>query len=266
MELRQYWNVIWRRRWLVLAIVLLSALGSAAMAFTAKRSYETETWFATRQENREGEVGGSVDIQGQVVFTFDRNYYRWFGSEFLVDDYTLIAQSDAFANSVLQTLREEPAIMDFMEQDKQAGRTDDQKIAQLKADIAKLRPIDVKNSIGADRRHRNLHLTITGGTPELTKAIADSAAVVLTGSRIKPVMGEMVDDHARFWQMDAASFDNIESSRNKEIINAVTRAVMGIVAALAIAFLLEYLDNSVRDERDAQRVLELPVLGAIPRA
>jgi capsular polysaccharide biosynthesis protein len=40
---------------------------------------------------------------------------------------------------------------------------------------------------------------------------------------------------------------------------------MGLVLALALAFLLEYLDNSVRDERDARRVLDMPVLGTIPK-
>ncbi len=41
--------------------------------------------------------------------------------------------------------------------------------------------------------------------------------------------------------------------------------MLGVVAAIVLAFLLEYLDNSVRDERDAKRILELPVLGAIPK-
>ena len=41
MELRQYWNVIWRRRWLVLGIVLVAAALSAFMAWTAPREYQT---------------------------------------------------------------------------------------------------------------------------------------------------------------------------------------------------------------------------------
>ena len=49
-------------------------------------------------------------------------------------------------------------------------------------------------------------------------------------------------------------------------IRAITRRDGPICLALALAFLLEYLDNSVRDERDARKVLDLPVLGMIPRA
>ena len=50
MELRQYLNVIWKRRWLVLAILGLTVLISAFVFITAKLSYEAETKFITRQE------------------------------------------------------------------------------------------------------------------------------------------------------------------------------------------------------------------------
>src|SRR5947209_20611640 len=93
MELRQYWNVIWKRRWLALAIVGLTTILSAYMALRASPSYEAEVRFITRQVP-------TPDSGQYVVFTFDR-YYNWLGSEFLVDDYTLIVQSDAFARAVL---------------------------------------------------------------------------------------------------------------------------------------------------------------------
>src|SRR5207248_5303695 len=92
MELRQYSNVIWKRRWLVLAIVGLTTIFSAYIALRAGLSYEAEVRFIARQEP-------TTDNSRFAVFTFDR-YYNWFGSEFLVDDYTLIVQSDAFANAV----------------------------------------------------------------------------------------------------------------------------------------------------------------------
>jgi capsular polysaccharide biosynthesis protein len=60
--------------------------------------------------------------------------------------------------------------------------------------------------------------------------------------------------------------EEIQSSTGREIINAGIRVLIGLVFALALAFLLEYLDNTVRDERDARRVLDMPVLGTIPKA
>ena len=107
MELRQYWNVIWKRRWLVLTIIAVAAVASAGLALISKRTFNTQVMFITRQDptpNLEGMPGIGGTPQ-DMVFTFN-NYYNWFGS-ILVDDYTLIATSDAFAGSVLQTMKED---------------------------------------------------------------------------------------------------------------------------------------------------------------
>jgi capsular polysaccharide biosynthesis protein len=44
------------------------------------------------------------------------------------------------------------------------------------------------------------------------------------------------------------------------------RTVIGLLIGIALAFLLDYLDSSVRSRRDAESLLQLPVLGEIPRA
>ena len=268
MELRQYWNVIWRRRWLVLGIVLLTTLVSALMALLAPREYQTEVRFTARQEP-------TTDPGEQQFFTFDR-YYNWFSSEFLVDDYTQIVTSDAFAASTLATMKEnlfaEQVIADLNKQIEESTKLGDtpqlrdiEAVDKLKTSISKLHPADVKESIGADRRHRNLRLTIVAKDSDVAKAIADAASVVLADAKMKPIRGDTVDDRGVFAQIDRAGVDNIQSSRGREITNAITRSIMGLVLALALTFLLEYLDNSVRDERDARRVLDMPVLGTIPK-
>jgi capsular exopolysaccharide synthesis family protein len=42
-------------------------------------------------------------------------------------------------------------------------------------------------------------------------------------------------------------------------------SVIGLAIAAAIAFLLEYIDDTVKTSEDVQRVLDLPTLGAIPK-
>jgi capsular polysaccharide biosynthesis protein len=83
---------------------------------------------------------------------------------------------------------------------------------------------------------------------------------------MEPIQGADLADQALFSQIDLASMEEIQSSTSREIIAAVIRVLISIAVALAVAFLLEYLDNSVRDERDAKRVLDMPVLGAIPKS
>jgi len=277
MELRHYWNVIWRRRWLVLAILLLTTLVSGYMALGTPRTYQTDVWFITRQEPTPDSPGmpGVVGSGAAMVFTFNR-YYNWFGSEFLVDDYTQIVTSDAFANSVLETMREPgyagKVMEDFSNQAIEAagpgGKPDlrsQQDVDRLNGDIGALSAASLRNLIEADRKHRELRLTVTTRSLELTKAVADAAGIVLTDARLKPIKGELVDDKAVFAQLNEVGPATVESSRNRDILNAAIRVLVGLVAALALAFLLEYLDTTVRDERDAARVLELPVIGTIPR-
>lgn len=274
MELRQYWNVIWRRKWLVLGIVLVVALLSGYLYLTTNKTYEAQVRFITRQEptpdnaNAPGVLGSGPDM----IFTFNR-YYNWFGSEFLVDDYTQITTSDAFAASVLQTMQEpffaNKVIEDWNNQLKAAGGAGAQSgaeaVAQLQSSINKLTAQSVKGGIELDRRHRELRLIITAGDPLLVKAIADASGTVLADASMKPIQGSMVDDKGVFTQIDQAGAATIASNRGKDVLNAVIRVIIGLAAAIAFAFLLEYLDNSLRDERDAARVLELPVLGAIPK-
>lgn len=252
----------------MLGIVLLATAISAFMAVTAPRTFETEVKFITRQEP-------TPDSAEQLYFTFDR-YHNWFASEFLVDDYTQITTSDAFAASTLATMREDffadKVIEDLNEQIQDAANSGEttlpsgkERVDRLKGNIGALKMQDVKNAIESDRKHRNLRLIITAGDRDVAKGIADAAAIVLADAKMKPIRGEMVDDKGVFAQIGRAGIDNIQSSRSKEITNAAIRAVMGLVLALALVFLLEYLDDSVRDERDARRVLEMPVLGTIPK-
>jgi capsular polysaccharide biosynthesis protein len=231
MELRHYWNVIWKRRWLVLAILLITTAASAYMALTAGLSFEAETRYITRQLPADNEPRF-------LVFNYDR-YYNWFGSEFLVDDYTEIVQSDAFAGAVYELISD-----------------------TLGSNVTR---DNIKNSMEVDRKHRELRVKVVAGSRDQAKRMSEAVAMVLTDARMKPIRGEMLDDRALFAQIDEATTDEIKSSRVREFLNAAIRVIVSLVAALALAFLLEYLDDSVRDERDARRVLDVPVIGAIPR-
>src|SRR5437016_3331647 len=155
MELKQYWNVIVKRRWLVLIIVGLVTIISLYIfqPFRPGTSYEGEDRFIVRQVP-------SQDKPTVTVFTFDR-YYNWFGSEFLVDDYTQIVESDAFAKSMLDTpiLATKPVILG-------RGRTDP------------LTPSAIRGALQADRKQRELRVSVTGTSIEETSDRAKAVAMV----------------------------------------------------------------------------------------
>ncbi|WDC85912.1 GNVR domain-containing protein [Caloramator sp. mosi_1] len=51
---------------------------------------------------------------------------------------------------------------------------------------------------------------------------------------------------------------------NKTLINIIIAFVLGIMISLGLIFVLEYIDNTVKTEKEIEDVLGLQVLGIIP--
>ena len=70
-------------------------------------------------------------------------------------------------------------------------------------------------------------------------------------------------------QRSAAIRDRAEPalfpSRPKVLLNVVLSAFAGVVLGIGLAFFVEYLDTSVKTMEGVEQVLELPVLGIIPK-
>ncbi|CAM3131212.1 YveK family protein [Sporolactobacillus spathodeae] len=49
----------------------------------------------------------------------------------------------------------------------------------------------------------------------------------------------------------------------KPLMNLAIAAVVGLMASVGLAFLLDYLDNTIKTEEDVAQLLELPVLGVV---
>jgi len=52
--------------------------------------------------------------------------------------------------------------------------------------------------------------------------------------------------------------------RPKKGLNMAIAGVLGLMAAVMLSFLLEFLDNTVKDSADVQKLFNLPVIGTIP--
>jgi capsular polysaccharide biosynthesis protein len=59
--------------------------------------------------------------------------------------------------------------------------------------------------------------------------------------------------------------ENPSPIKPKPLLNIAIALVVGLMAGVGVAFLLEYLDNTIKTEEDIQNVLQLPVLGVIPK-
>ncbi|MEY2194035.1 YveK family protein [Neobacillus sp. BF23-41] len=52
--------------------------------------------------------------------------------------------------------------------------------------------------------------------------------------------------------------------RPQPLLNIAIALVIGLMAGVGLAFLLEYMDNTIKDEQEIEKLLGLPVLGVIP--
>ncbi|MEH7235367.1 YveK family protein [Bacillus sp. JJ1562] len=59
--------------------------------------------------------------------------------------------------------------------------------------------------------------------------------------------------------------ENSAPEKPNQILNMAIALVVGLMTSIGLAFLLEYLDNTVRTEQDIARLLELPALGSISK-
>lgn len=247
MEVRQYLAVLWRR-WPVIAVIVGLALIFSGVTFlTTPPIYTATARLLVRQEP-------SPDT-APPYFNYDR-YYNWLANEFLSDDYTLIVGTRAFAEQVYQQLQQNPINADGT--------------ARYGFDTRVIKVDAVTGTISADRKHRVLTITVKSGDRGYADAIANAASDVLTnqslnGSPIPSLNRVEIRDEAEFGLMDRSTANLVASSRTRSLIDAGVRLGLGIVAALALAFLIEYFDDRLRDGAEAERLTGVPVLGAIPR-
>ncbi len=63
----------------------------------------------------------------------------------------------------------------------------------------------------------------------------------------------------------ASVAENQTPIKPQPLLNIAIALVVGLMAGVGLAFLLEYLDNTVKTEQDIEKILELPVLGVITK-
>jgi capsular polysaccharide biosynthesis protein len=57
--------------------------------------------------------------------------------------------------------------------------------------------------------------------------------------------------------------DNQSPIKPRPLLNVAIAFVAGLMAGVGLAFLLEYFNNTVKNEQDIEKVLGLPILGVI---
>lgn len=227
MELRAYWAIIMRRWWLPVGLALLVG----ALALVVQRPWQP------RPVSYNASMRFNVGIQPERipgVYTYDR-YYTMLTSEYLVDDLGEIVRSQAFAGAVSQRLAGEGITVP-------AGA--------------------IGASTQPGKLHRILTVSINWPNENELRAIANAVAATLTGGGAD-FFGQFSADEADIRLIDPPVV-GIAGRPASEQLEIPLRVLLALAAGLGLAFLLDYLDRSVRDRSDIEK-LGLPILAEIPR-
>jgi capsular polysaccharide biosynthesis protein len=218
MELRKYWQIVWRRWWLIAALVGIVLIVSLLTYRRPEPVYVASMRFAIGIEGSERVSAISGEGRSDA----------WLASEYLADDLSEVLKGGDFAGEI----------------GKQVG-------FQVPA-----------GAIFASREHRIMTVTVTWHNQEQAQAIAEAVAAAVEdgGARYFP---QLIGVEAKAVLIDGPGIGQAgRSLRDK--LDLPIRLFVAFVTGVALAFLWDYLDDTVRD-RDEVEALGVPVLSEIPR-
>ena len=228
MEFREYWRIIRRRWWLPVGLAVAVALLTVVMQ---------RPW-VPRPPSYTASMRFNVGVQPQRLsdaYTYDR-YYTMLTSEYLVDDMGEIVRSQRFAEEVSRRLA-------------------DQGIAVPAGAIGA--------STQPGKLHRILTVGVSWGDATQLQAIAEAVSATVTESSAE-FFSQFSAEEADFRLIDPPVITQVGRSA-REQLDLPLRVALALVAGVALAFLLHYLDDYVRERGDLEK-LDIDVLGEVPRS
>lgn len=229
MEIKQYTRILWRWSWLVIGlpavVIALALLQPSAPAVTG---YTANMRFSV----------GLAPEPVPSAYNYDR-YYTWLTAEYLADDLTEVIKSQEIARAVLAE-------------------------AKRRGLEVQLPPGAIQGATTGGKLHRILNVTVNWGNHDELVILADSLSTVLSEGRAGYFdqfrdAGTPIILH----QIDAPTLSEV-GPNTRQRLELPLRLMLAVFAGVSGAFVLDYLDGSVRDVSDLQ-ARGIHVLGAIPR-
>jgi capsular polysaccharide biosynthesis protein len=117
-----------------------------------------------------------------------------------------------------------------------------------------------KLTVASEEDSQVINLSVQDTDPKQAAAIANKTAEVFQEEIVKIMNVDNVSVLAK-----AEVGENTSPIKPKPLLNIAIALVVGLMAGVGLAFLLEYLDNTVKTEQEVEKLLALPVLGSIAR-
>ena len=166
---------------------------------------------------------------------YDPRYYAWMTSEYLVDDFTEVLASGLFASAVNARLAE--------------------KEIAIPAGL-------LSASANTGKQHRIIRLTFNWHDAAQLQEIG-AAAVAELEENAAAYFAQLGTQGAGVQVMDPPAVVPVGPSARQRV-ELPLRILLALVAGVGLAFLQEYLDNTVRRRTELEE-LGLPLLVAVPK-
>jgi capsular polysaccharide biosynthesis protein len=118
--------------------------------------------------------------------------------------------------------------------------------------------LDSKITVGSQKDSQVLAITVQDPDANMAADIANTTANVFQREIVKIMNIDNVSILAK-----AELSDNPTPVKPNKMMNMAIALVVGLMTGVGLAFLLEYMDNTVKTEQDIEKLLDLPVLGTI---
>lgn len=132
----------------------------------------------------------------------------------------------------------------------------EQVIYQLELDMS-YRQLLAKTSAQQVGGTEILKISVTDEDPELAAKIANRVSSVFVKEVMRILKVNNVETIDEAIPTDKAI--NVKTS-----LNIAISLILGLMMGIFLAFLLEYMDNTIKTEADIEKHLDLPILGLIP--
>ncbi len=282
MELRDYINVIRMRKWVIIQAMVIVTLTALTVSFLQPSTYEGTALVLISERGSSASVFGDIlpqlsaqperAMQTQVQLmqirpilestiktlnlqTTPESLLRsvtvaTVGQTNLVK-ITVTFSDPAKAALIANTIAEE--YVDSAQAAQRASLADAADEVQKRLDQAEADILELGRKISASGRTDELAASLQIATGTYT-TLAEKLEQLRINERLESGPGRVV----------SMAVVDVDAVSPKPVRNAVLGLAVGLVFGLGMAFLYEYLDNTVKSTEETERIFGAPVLGTVP--
>lgn len=225
MELRQLWQ-LFKRRWWVAAIPALIVLVAGVVTYNPPGSfYSVGVRFIVGQEPTD--AAATED---------EERYYNWLTSEYIVNGLTDWIRGERFAAAVSAQLAQQGI-------DVPAG--------------------EIRGSLAADNTRSMMTVILNSGRDQAAVEQMINAVIIVLTTQNAEALPQLGDEPATLVQLDTPIVNQIAPGIRSQL-DLPLRVALALGAGIGLAFLVEYLDPTVRGRAELEQSGWV-VLGEIPK-